>query len=458
MAHRVDRKAGEKISRWRLKELLGTGGNAEVWTAADGDGSVVALKILRQIKPQSEPYQRMRSEVSALEQIGAHPGVLPLLESSLPEHPSKSEPAWLATPVAVPIREALAGTDNLRDVVSAVASVANTLASLAKVHGIYHRDIKPENLYRLGDDWVVGDFGLVTFPDKESVTAVGRLIGPTYYLAPEMFRGDVVDPGPADVYALAKTLWVLASGQSFPMPGHLSIDTELFRLSGFTAGEGLRHLDILIDRSTRVDPRARPSMIDIKNELQAWLAPSAESDGMQSVSRSVVDQVAPRFSARKATIASYERRKEIARKIENYGRARLQVVIDAVAGATGLEEEHGVTSFREAPEVAKALNTGEPGYPNFRAVAFHAPRLPHEREKRTSLVLGLAFPMDSDNNTHWFGGFVLFHDRRVAGTWLTTVEVAPAESALSEEAERKVIRQLEQYLDAALLAFVEYVS
>ncbi len=458
MAYRVDRKEGERISTWILQEPLGSGGNAEVWRAVGDGGSSVALKILRQIKPQSEPYQRMRNEVTALQRIGAHPGVLPLLASSLPKQPSKSEPAWLATPIAVPIREALGGTNNLRDVVSAVASIASTLATLAMEHSIYHRDVKPENLYKLGEDWLVGDFGLVTFPDKESVTSAGRLIGPIYYLAPEIFRGDTVDPGPADVYALAKTLWVLATGQSFPMPGHISIDAAQFRLSSFTAGEGLRTLEVLIDRATRVDSAARPSMVEFKNELQAWLAPTADGGAIPAVSRGVVDQVAPRFGARNAVAASYQRRKELARQIENYGRARLQSIIDAVATATGIKEEGGVTVFKEAPEVMKALNSGESGYPNFRAVAFHVPPLPSERERRTSLVLGVAFPIDTDDNIHWFGGFVLFHDQRVAGTWLTTVQTAPAESALSDEAEKHVIRQLEQYLDPALLALVESIK
>jgi len=39
-------------------------------------------------------------------------------------------------------------------------------------------------------------------------------------MAPEMRRdADRADPGPADVWALAKTLWVLLTNEAPPQPG-----------------------------------------------------------------------------------------------------------------------------------------------------------------------------------------------------------------------------------------------
>jgi len=51
-------KPGRSIDGWELMELLGTGGNAEVWKAADPAGSSVALKILKSVRPGSDPYLR----------------------------------------------------------------------------------------------------------------------------------------------------------------------------------------------------------------------------------------------------------------------------------------------------------------------------------------------------------------------------------------------------------------
>ena len=103
--------------------------------------------------------------------------------------------------------------------VAAIAEIAGTLATLA-AEGVGHRDIKPDNLFRLGDQWVIGDFRLVTYPEKNPMTEHGRKLGPVDYMAPEMRQdADTAAPGPADVWALAKTLWVLLACSPSRFPG-----------------------------------------------------------------------------------------------------------------------------------------------------------------------------------------------------------------------------------------------
>jgi serine/threonine protein kinase len=84
-----------------------------------------------------------------------------------------AERSWYVMPVATPIRQALRDDPKPQDVVAAVAEVAGTLESLA-VEGVAHRDIKPDNLLRLDDRWVMGDFGLVTYPEKDPRTEHGQ--------------------------------------------------------------------------------------------------------------------------------------------------------------------------------------------------------------------------------------------------------------------------------------------
>jgi hypothetical protein len=135
-----------------------------------------------------------------------------------------------------------------------------------------HRDIKPENVYRHEDAWVVGDLGLIQIPDAESLTAGAGMLGPKYFLAPEM----MVDPAsaagaPADVYSLAKTMWVLATGQRFPPPGQHLLSELAMRVSTYTPHPYGYQLDALLERATAFDPAARPAAREFRDELTAWL-------------------------------------------------------------------------------------------------------------------------------------------------------------------------------------------
>jgi serine/threonine protein kinase len=97
--------------------------------------------------------------------------------------------------MATPIREALGSDPQPGVVVAALGEIAATLASLA-AGGVAHRDIKPDNLFELDGRWVIGDFGLVTYPDEDPRTQHGRKLGPIDYMAPEMRQdADRADPG-----------------------------------------------------------------------------------------------------------------------------------------------------------------------------------------------------------------------------------------------------------------------
>ena len=194
------RNRGDEIGRWKLVDLLGQGGNAEVWQATDGKGEV-ALKILNQRKTTSEPYRRFRQEIEALKQIGEGPHIVPLLESHLPNVPSNKCPAWLVMPIGCPLDRGLARA-SLPEVVTSVTKIADTLAGLHESLQIHHRDIKPSNLYLLDGQPAISDFGLVDFPDADDLTLAGRPLGPRFFLSDEMVVDSKhADPAKADVYS-----------------------------------------------------------------------------------------------------------------------------------------------------------------------------------------------------------------------------------------------------------------
>lgn len=268
----ADDATDRRVGPWRLLEGLGKGGNATVWRAvkADEDSPELAVKVLNSTKVGGEPYRRFRAEVGVLRRL-TDPGVLPLLDSHLPDRLSGDDPAWLAMPIATPLDEALAESP-LEQVIEACATIADTLARLRGDHQLGHRDIKPGNLYEHDGHWLVGDFGLVADPSSDAITEGNRPLGPRHFCASEMvLRPAQADPGPADVYSLAKTLWVLAAGQRFPPDGHQAADVHTWSLATLRAHPNAALLDRLIDRATHLRPENRPTMEQLAGELRAWL-------------------------------------------------------------------------------------------------------------------------------------------------------------------------------------------
>jgi serine/threonine protein kinase len=265
------------LGPWTLGEELGKGGNAVVWRATrDGLEGEVALKVINATKAEKEPYLRFVAEIEFLQSLGDTAGVLPLLDAYLPEEPSRDDRPWLAMPIATPIADALAGAE-LTTVVEAVLAIARTLDRLKEESGVGHRDVKPGNLYESDGEWLVGDFGLIAPPDKDELARTGRPVGPAHYTAYELIIDPTgADPHPADVYSLAKTLWVLATGQGFPPEGHQAAGVAGFNVADWRPDPRAGALDRLIDRCTRLPPAQRPTMRDVVSELEAWLEISGE--------------------------------------------------------------------------------------------------------------------------------------------------------------------------------------
>jgi serine/threonine protein kinase len=271
MPQEARQKVGDVLGGWELKELLGIGGNAEVWRASKPGVPDVALKRLREVRQESERYRRFRDEIQFLREHGGHPGVLPLHEVNLPEKPDRRDPPWFTMPVARRLDESLSPSRRLRDVVAAMATIATTLADLHE-RGISHRDIKPSNLYFFNDSYRIGDFGLVAYPGKEDHTTNERGMGPIHFFAPEMLIGPAdADGALADVWSFAKSLFVLATGRRYPPPGEQRVANRLHTIAGNVREPDAGTLDALIERCTQLEPALRPSMKDVALSLSEWL-------------------------------------------------------------------------------------------------------------------------------------------------------------------------------------------
>ena len=94
---------------------------------------------------------------------------------------------------------------------------------------VFHRDIKPANIM-LSADGVpkLGDFGLAKMPRESDISDTGLWMGTVEYMAPEQRRNAKHADQGSDIYALAKTLYHIITGQ-VPMPVDLDLVPERIR-------------------------------------------------------------------------------------------------------------------------------------------------------------------------------------------------------------------------------------
>lgn len=269
-----------------------------MWSAEDSVGQVAAIKILhaKHLNGRAGAGSRKRLSrfVTEIEFLRTcrHPGVLPYLDDYIPQSPGVYDRPWLATRLAQPLLDVLRlQPQQLERLVSIVLSVANTLADLHRDQ-IFHRDIKPQNILVLEGAPVLSDFGLVDFPGKTPITSSSEVLGARHFIAPEMMENASDLPGgPADVYSLAKTLWVLATGRKYPIPGEQRPFVSDHTITAHRESPCSKYLDTLIDQSTRTRAHERPTMRQFADELRVMVgsgpAGSNESVDLREIGRRI---------------------------------------------------------------------------------------------------------------------------------------------------------------------------
>ncbi|MFO0735088.1 MAG: serine/threonine-protein kinase [Labilithrix sp.] len=207
-------------SKYRLEELLGSGGMGHVYRALNvRAGRVVAIKILRsEHATNAAIVDRFLREALAANLV-RHPNVVDVLDVDKDDDGS---------PYIV--QELLTGEDlekyvrsrggrlNLAEVEELVLPVVDAVAE-AHARGVVHRDIKPENVFlaQQGNKRVpkLLDFGIskIRLPNIK-MTDVGVMMGTPAYIAPEQIHGGSREADPrADVWALGIVLWELLVGR-----------------------------------------------------------------------------------------------------------------------------------------------------------------------------------------------------------------------------------------------------
>ncbi|PJJ64989.1 protein kinase domain-containing protein [Compostimonas suwonensis] len=300
--------------RYRLGELLGSGGTASVFSAVEvSTGRPLALKILH---PHFSAYEAAREaffrEARAAEAM-RHPNVVAVL--GVGTHDAAGVPsAWIAVELAegVTLAERVE-TDGPLTVAQAVAVIEGVLLGLQAAHaaGVIHRDISPSNVMvpAAGSELEAGrvrvlDFGLADAAGRqalghdvlrsEAVATAGAaaadaadgagakapgVVGNVNYMSPEQARGLTVDER-GDLYQVAALAYYAVTGRP---PYQRDTQREVMRAhvqapppvpSSLRPGVG-RGFDRFVVRGLAKDPQGRyPDARTMLDALQAAAPPS----------------------------------------------------------------------------------------------------------------------------------------------------------------------------------------
>jgi serine/threonine-protein kinase len=218
-------RRGDRISAYRIDQLIGTGGMGSVYRAEhEFMPREVALKVLRQDQiGQDRSVDRMMREAATLASI-SHGGIPQFYECGMLDD---GRP-WIAMELiaGTPLSTRFArGTLSPDELIALVGDVAEVLAA-AHDRGFTHRDLKPDNIFLVPADPTfpvrVIDWGIAYQVAGARFTSMNEAIGTPTYMAPEQARGGLVD-GHCDVYGLGVVAYQALAGRP-PFVGETSVE------------------------------------------------------------------------------------------------------------------------------------------------------------------------------------------------------------------------------------------
>jgi serine/threonine-protein kinase len=257
--------------RYRLDEMLASGGMAQVWLGTDEVlRRAIAVKVLHHHLAADETFvTRFRHEAIAVARL-SHPSIVNVYDTCSDDG---VEAIVMELVRGQTLRQRLDDAPIDPWVAANVAAQVASALAVAHAAGLVHRDIKPANILLSEDGRVkVGDFGIAKAAESADLTQEGSFLGTAKYLAPEQVEAKPVD-GRTDLYSLGVVLYEMLCGR-VPFEGDSSSSTALARLHSDPPRPRLvkagvpRELEAITMRLLARDPAARfPTATDVRAAL-----------------------------------------------------------------------------------------------------------------------------------------------------------------------------------------------
>ena len=206
-----ERYVGKQLGRFRIDEVVGSGGFAWVYRGYDPELEIpVAIKVLKPQYAGDETFEsRFRREASTAAKL-RHPNIIRILAVG-----READAVYFVMdflPTSLDQRLKIMGTLPETLLIRLGMDVSAALG-FAHREGVIHRDIKTDNiLFDEHGNAIVADFGIArAVTGYIEQTGTNMVVGTPHYFSPEQARGLTLD-GRGDIYSLGVTLFRAGTG------------------------------------------------------------------------------------------------------------------------------------------------------------------------------------------------------------------------------------------------------
>ena len=285
--------------RYRLEAKLGSGGMSTVYLARDQTlDRQVAVKVMhREMSEQADQLERFRQEARSVAKF-SHPNVVSVIDAG----EDGGHPYIVFEYVEGETLKQRIDRNGALDPQEAIAYAIEIARGLSVAHArnMVHRDIKPQNILIDAEGRAkLTDFGISRQLEQDGMTATGRVLGTTDYVAPEQAMGRKVDPR-TDIYSLGVVLYEMLVGQ-VPFAADSQVGVAMKHVNEELPDVQRRRPDVsaavalVVERSTAKDPAERYQQVgemidDLSTALEVEAARAGSTTGEAT---SVLDAVPP---------------------------------------------------------------------------------------------------------------------------------------------------------------------
>ncbi len=285
--------------RYRLEAKLGSGGMSTVYLARDQTlDRPVAVKVMhREMSEQADQLERFRQEARSVAKF-SHPNVVSVIDAG----EDGGHPYIVFEYVEGETLKQRISRNGALDPQEAIAYAIEIARGLSVAHArqMVHRDIKPQNILIDAEGRAkLTDFGISRQLEQDGMTATGRVLGTTDYVAPEQAMGRKVDPR-TDIYSLGVVLYEMLVGQ-VPFAADSQVGVAMKHVNEELPDVQRRRPDVsaavalVVERSTAKDPGERYQEVgemidDLSTALEVEAARAGSTTGEAT---SVLDAVPP---------------------------------------------------------------------------------------------------------------------------------------------------------------------